>query len=158
MKYQFPVYQTKDFFVMVSRFDGPCVIQTIMTYITEEEEKQLDNKKIIEIERGSRLFQIAPRDVYCYGEIDYHNGTEDYNELAKLKFLNHLSLCGIWIKADYDYEHHVCYSSIKKPTWYDTTRPEVLSQYTHGILGKPKRSIIFSHKFITNGHKRIRSI
>lgn len=152
--YRFEVYKTKDFYTMVSRFDGPASIHTIMTYLTKEEEVKLDNKETIEIDRGFRHFTISPRDVYCYGEIDFHNGSDDYKELAKMKFLNHLCFCGVWIEANYDYDKHCCYSPIKRKQWYDTTRPEVLSQYTHGILGKPKRCIIFSHKFIANGHKK----
>lgn len=139
---------------MVSRFDGPTSIHTIMTYLTKEEEVALDNKETIEITRGFRKFRIAPRDVYCYGEIDFHTGSEDYKELTKLKFLSHLCFCGIWIEANYDYDKHCCYSPIKRKQWYDTTRPEVLSQYTHGILGKPRRCVIFTHKFIGNGYKR----
>ena len=152
--YRFEVYKTKDFYTMVSRFDGPVSIHTIMTYLTKEEEVKLDNKETIEIDRGIRHFTINPRDVYCYGEIDFHNGSDDYKELAKMKFLNHLCFCGVWLEANYDYDKHCCYSPIKRKQWYDTTRPEVLSQYTHGILGKPKRCIIFSHKFIGNGNKR----
>jgi len=141
---------------MVSRFDGVVPIHTIMTYITEDEERALDNKESIEIDRGSRHFTINPHDVYCYGEIDFHNGSEDYKELAKLKFLSHLCFCGVWLEANYDYDKHCCYSPINRKQWYDTTRPEVLAQYTHGILGKPKRTIIFNHKSAINGHKRTR--
>ena len=139
---------------MVSRSDGPVVINTIMTYLTKAEEVALDKKETIEITRGFRHFTISPRDIYCYGEIDFHNGSDDYKELAKMKFLSHLCFCGIWIEANYDYDRHCCYSPIKRKQWYDTTRPEVLSQYAHGILGKPRRCIIFSTKFIGNGRKR----
>lgn len=152
--YRFEVYKTKDFYTMVSRFDGPVSIHTIMTYLTKEEEIALDNKETIEIDRGFRHFIISPRDVYCYGEIDFHDGSDDYKELAKMKFLNHLCFCGVWIEANYDYDKHCCYSPIKRKQWYDTTRPEVLAQYTHGILGKPRRCVIFSHKFVGHGYKR----
>lgn len=114
-----------------------------MSSLTEDEEKRLDNKETIEIIREGTKFTIAPTDVYCYGNIDFHTGSDDYKQLAKFTFLNHLCFCGIWVPADYNYDKHVCYSEIGRPTWYDTTRPEVLAQYVHGILGKPKRTIIF---------------
>lgn len=152
--FKFEVYKTKNFYTMVSRFDGPISIHTIMTYLTKDEEVDIDNKKTITIQRGSREFTISPRDIYCYGEIDFNTGSDDYKELAKLKFLNHLCFCGVWIEANYDYKNHCCYSPIKRKQWYDTTRPEIVAQYTHGILGKPKRCIIFNHRYVGNGYKR----
>lgn len=152
--FQFPVYQTKDFYTMVSRFDSGVAIRTIMTYITPEEEQALDDKKTITIDRGSRRFEISPKDVYCYGHIDFRSGSDDYKQLAKMKFLNHLSFCGIWIEANYDYKKHCCYSPIRRKQWYDTTRPEVLAQYTHGVLGKPKLCIIFNHRHSLYGNRK----
>lgn len=115
----------------------------IMSYITEEEEHELDKNGFISILRGGITFNIYSYDVYCYGEINFEPDSDDYATIATFNWLSHLDLLGVVIPANYNYEKHVAYSDTGKLKWYDTVRPEVYAQYVHGVLNKPKRTIIF---------------
>ena len=128
---------------IVSRIDKTKRKSIIITSITQDEENELDKNHSITIIRGKKKFNINPNDIECYGIIDFHSGSEDMDTIADFNWLDHLSFCGIWVPANYDYEEHCAYSTIKVPKWYDTTRPEIVAQYCHGIIGKPERCVIF---------------
>lgn len=114
-----------------------------MTHITENEEKALDNNETISITRGSCTFKIPKNKVYAYGEIDFNKGSDDYNTLADMNWFDRMELHGVDILSRYNYKHNTALSDRKGGRWYDTTRPELVCQFKHGQLGKPKRTIIF---------------
>lgn len=116
-----------------------------MAPLTQKQEEQLDANETICIIAGESKFYVSPKDVYCYGEIDFSTNSEDLNIIAEFNWFDYINLRGASMVSDYNYEHHVAYSDIKCPRHFDTTRPDVISQYVHGCLGKPKRTIIFKH-------------
>ena len=115
----------------------------VMTYITEEEEEVIDAGKTITIKRSNLSFTIKPSNIYCYGEIDFSNNSEDMDIISTFTWLDHLLIRGVCIPSNYNYDKHECISRNKQPMWYDTTKCEVLAKYVHGCLGKPKRTLIF---------------
>lgn len=116
-----------------------------MTHITKEEEDALDNGEMIKIKRGKLTFNIEKKNVLCYGQIDFSTGSDDYEELKNQTWFNDYDLAGVTVPSNYDYEENVIASDIKGGRYYDTTKVEIVTQYYHGVLGKPKRTIIFKH-------------
>lgn len=116
----------------------------IMTYISEEEEELLDKGKTLILTRGDKTLKVEINKTYCYGEIDFTNGSDDMETIDNFDFLNYLgSFKGIPIHADYNYETHSCCSPVKGLRWSETFHPSVVAQYAHGCLGKPQRVVLF---------------
>lgn len=116
----------------------------VMTSISKEEEDLLDEGKDIEINRGNRTFIIKHKKLYCYGEVDFTNGSNDLTEINTFNFLEHLdNFTGVCICSDYDYEHHECHSPIEQYRYIHTWQPAKLCQYAHACLKKPKRIVLF---------------
>ncbi len=110
--------------------------------ITEKEEKQLD-KGFLQTTRDDQTFNIHSNDIVCYGDIDFSTGSDDYNAIERMKWLDYLGVKGICVPSDYDYETHCCYSPERFARYTETFNPAVLAQYIHGRLGKPQRCCIF---------------
>lgn len=116
-----------------------------MTSITEKEEKLLDANKTIQITRGNREFIIEPTNIICYGEIDYSNSSEDLDFIAQLDWYKTNSFCGFIMPSEYNYEDHTVTADIKGGRRFDTTQCDLVAQYAHGCIGKPKRTVIFKN-------------
>lgn len=144
-----PLLRDMECRVITCRTDKAAKEAIMMTYITEDEEKQLDEGYDIRIKRGPYSFNVKPSDVECYGIIDFHRGSEDLEIIASFDWLRHLTFCGVVVPSNYDYENHCAYSDLKIARVYDTTRPEVVAQYFHGTLNKPERTLIF--RYIIHG-------
>ena len=115
----------------------------LMTWISDKEEALLDKGRAISITRGGITFDLDKDNIFSYGEVDFHDGTEDYdalNELIPFKDIVHIPL-------NYDYDTHTCKTKIKRYQTYETDNIGAMAQYAHGRLGKPKRVVIF--KLIT---------
>ena len=115
----------------------------IITGISELEYKKLKNLNDLRIVRGNCNFYITPDDVLCYGDIDFHEGSEDCRELDTFNWLEHLVAKGVCIPSKYNYDKHECTSRIKCVTYTETFRNSVLCRYLHGCLGKPQYTLIF---------------
>ena len=92
---------------------------------------------------GKYEFIIEPANKPIYGLIDFTTNSDDYHVLETMNWLDWVTMFGIVIPANYDYEHHCCYSPIKIPRTYDTSNPAKVAQYLHGCLGKPQFTLIF---------------
>ena len=136
-----PIFQ--DYYVLISRIDKSYREQVIITYITEEEEQQLDEGKQLTLERGNASFQVHGNNIYCYGEVDFHEGSDDCKQIATFNFLDYLDWKGVILPSDYHYDTHTCHSPIKSYRWYETWSPEILARYAHGCLNKPERIVLF---------------
>ena len=123
----------------------------IMIPISENEEAVLD-KGLLVTTRDGFTFTINKSNVICYGEIDFHNNSDDFDIIQGMNWLDHLDALGICVPSDYNYEEHCCYSPINSYRYYDTTNPAVVAQYIHARLGKPQRCCIFKEK-INGTHK-----
>lgn len=131
---------------------------TVMTYINEEEEKEIDGlgNKFIKLERGDIVFSINHNKIYCYGEINLYD-KETINEINKFRFLDFLSgFSGIPIYSNYNYDNHCCYSPRKYLLKTETWTPIDLVKYAHGCLNKPNRIILFDYVPNTIQKKRSR--
>lgn len=133
-----------DYYCMVSkkRLDKRTE-SVVMTYITEQEENLIDEGNNIIIHRGNQNFKVKASDIYCYGIIDFNNNSEDMDIISTFSWLDHFTIKGVCLPANYNYNKHQCVSINKKPMWYDTTKCEELARYAHGYLGKPERTLIF---------------
>lgn len=116
----------------------------IMIPITEDDEQKLD-KGSLRVIIDSKEFFIFPNNVICYGEIDFSNDSEDMNTISNMNWLDHLTLRGVTVPSDYNYEDHCCYPPGKYIRYYDTTNPSIVAKYAHACLGKPQRCCIFKH-------------
>ena len=77
--------------------------------------------------------------VLAYGEVDFHKGTEDYENIdALIPYRDRVHL-----PSHYDYDTHTCKTKIKCYQTYETDDIGAMAQYAHGKLGKPKRVVIF---------------
>lgn len=64
----------------------------------------LDDGKAFTIHRGDLSFNLSSDNVFAYGEVDFHKGTEDYENIDSLipyRDMVHLPL-------HYDYDTHTC--------------------------------------------------
>ena len=136
-----PIFQ--DYYILISRTNTGRKEQVIMTYITEEEEQKLDEGKELILKRGNASFQVHGNNIYCYGKVDFREGSNDCKQIATFTFLDYLELKGIALPSDYHYDTHECYSPLKSHRWYETWRPDVLARYAHGCLNKPERIVLF---------------
>lgn len=114
-----------------------------MTYITEEEEQELDKNNTLTLKRNNIIFQIHSNNVYCYGEVNFKEGSDDCKQIATFNFLDYLGWKGIMLPSDYHYDTHECHSPLTSYRWYETWQPDVLARYAHGCLNKPKRIVLF---------------
>ena len=118
--------------------------------ITEEQEKSLD-KGFLRYKDSECTFDIDASCKPIYGPIDFTTGSDDYQVLETMNWLDHLTGIGIVVPSDYNYEEHCCYSPLKTARYYDTTNPAVVAQYKYACLGKPERVCIFRKRI--NGRK-----
>ena len=136
--YQTVIYHTN----MTNKEGRPTEqVRILMAPITEKEEALLDKGKAFTIHRGDLSFSLNSDNVFAYGEVDFHKGTEDYENIGSLipyRDRIHLPL-------HYDYDTHK--TKIKRYQTYETDNIGAMAQYAHGRLGKPKRVVIF--KLIT---------
>lgn len=136
---------SKDYHIVnINRNNRSSKELIVMTHISKQEEDLLDEGKDIKVNRGNRTFDVTARNLYCYGEVDFSDGSDDLMKINTFNFLNHLNnFTGVSICSDYDYEHHECHSPIKEYRWTHTWQPARLCQYAHGCLNKPKRIVLF---------------
>lgn len=109
----------------------------IMTAITEEEEKLIDEDKTITIKRGNTKFTVSKKNIYGYGHIDFSDNSDDREDVDDFNFLNTLDFGGYPIST-FDYDKGVFTGS-----WHATWHPFVVCQLMHAHLGKPDRVCIF---------------
>ena len=141
---QMPIW--KDYHILNRRKDNnKNLIIVCMTYLTDEEERVLDKNKVLEIIRGNDKFTINPNNVYCYGSVDLHTNSNDYEIIEDFDFLDYLVDVGLKIYSDYDYETHTCKSPINRLRWTETWNPAEIVQYAHGVLGKPEKIVLFKY-------------
>lgn len=146
--------------IITSRmYNGLGIEQILMVSITEEQEKCLDAKKKIKVEN----YEISPKDIICYGDINLNTNSKDYRLLETLQLPNYYIERGQKIPNNYDYKEHCCYTNKKlKPSylnspelqidgidWIKTKNIAKVIQYNHGMLGKPKKICIFNN-FVYN--------
>ena len=115
----------------------------IMTGINEKDYHKLKHGDNISIERGEQNFTVLCDDVLCFGEIDFHEGSDDCKELDTFNWLDNLGVRGIGIPSRYNYDRHECTSPIDKYLITETFRNSTLCRYIHGCLGKPQYTLIF---------------
>lgn len=111
----------------------------LMTWIDDKEEALLDKGKAISISRGGITFDLDRDNIFSYGEVDFHDGTEDYdalNELIPFEDVVHIPL-------NYDYDTHTCKTTTKMYQTRETNDIGAMAQYAHGRLGKPDKVVIF---------------
>ena len=115
----------------------------IMTGITEAEYKKLKNAEDIIVVRGNAKFNITQDDIFCYGDIDFNNGSDDCEQIDTFNWLDNLVAKGVCIPSRYDYNKHECTTNKNVVLWTETFKNSVLCRYLHGCLGKPKYTLIF---------------
>lgn len=114
-----------------------------MLGISPEEETKIDKKESFNIKTKTKEFVIRPEYIIGYGEIDFNTNSDDFDSLDNFNFFDVTSFKGICIPANYDYKTHTCTSDRNFVKWYDTTSSALILQYKHGVINKPKRTLIF---------------
>ena len=115
----------------------------IITGISENEYHKLKKAENLNIVRGNAKFNITPDDILCFGDIDFHEGSDDCKELDTFNWLEHLGAKGVGIPSRYNYNMHECISPVNKCLITETFRNSSLCRYLHGCLGKPQYTLIF---------------
>ena len=135
-----------DYFTMIRHIRDVNSYTVNMTGISEKEEEAIDDNKVLFLDRGGCTFEVSVKNIICYGEIDFNKNSDDFYELADLEWCGNDSMRGVDIPARYDYPTHTCKTPVKCIQTFDTMRFELVAQYAHGFLGKPKRVAIFKTK------------
>ena len=78
----------------------------IMMGITEREYVKLKHGDNLSLKKGGQEFDITSDDILCFGEIDFHEGSDDCKELDTFNWLDHLGGKGVGIPSRYDYDKH----------------------------------------------------
>lgn len=138
----FPLIRKKNYHTMAYLSRGAREYAVIMLSISKEDEQKLDERQSFGKEVEDRIFPLGPTNVKYYGEIDFHQGSEDYSILEESHLFFPMPFQGACIPANYDYDKHCCYSDGKTAKWFDTVNAALVCQYAHGVLGKPKRVAI----------------
>ena len=138
----FPLIRKKNYHTMAYLSRGAKEYAVIMLSISKEDEQKLDERQSFGKEVEDRIFPLGPTNVKYYGEIDFHQGSEDYSILEESHLFFPMPFQGACIPANYDYDKHCCYSDGKTAKWFDTVNAALVCQYAHGVLGKPKRVAI----------------
>lgn len=147
-----PMPTRKGYYVMTSRTSG---IKTkdviIIASISSKDFDKLQNDEPIDLKftndcRNDKFnkveFHIEPDDVYCYGDIDFNEDSEDFETLDGFNWLND-KLNGIHMPIDYDYATHTCLSPTSKYRTNECRSCAKMTQYAHAAIGKPKYVCIF---------------
>lgn len=121
------------------------VVYIIISYLSETEEKELDNIGRVVLKRGNEQFKISIRDVYCYGEIDFSTNSQDFKQLDDFDLCSIKLMHGQDIWSDYSYAQHKCFSPTNRVRWTETWSSAIYAQQCHGMIGKPERTIIFKY-------------
>ena len=139
--YNIKLMNCLDIFIL-NKIKGLHPFEIIMTSLTEDEEKAIDDKKVIRLVRGKYEYTLDPNCVYCYGDVNFGKNSSDMNTIAKFDFSYDR---GLFVPANYNYETHTAMSDIDKYKMYDTTDIATIVRYAHGCLNKPKKVIIFKN-------------
>lgn len=124
--------------------EGKSVRKVIVTYISDKEEKDIDNGvNFLTLERGDKTFYISLKDILTYGNVDFTN-KDDLSQLNKIKLFKDTLNC-VYRYSNYDYTTHTCKSDIRIPKWTEVIDTVDLVKYAHGCLNKPDRIIIFKY-------------
>lgn len=120
-----------------------------MTYLEKDDEDKLDNNRRIRIRRGDKNFNIEPKDVLCYGEVNFANGSSDMAIISNFTFILDKKEHGEFMYSDYNYDTHTCVKrdGHKGLMWYETWNAAKVAKYHHAALGKPSNIVMF----IVNG-------
>ncbi len=114
-----------------------------MIPISEKEELAID-KGILVKDLGDNFIKVIEKsNIICYGGINFKSGSDDYNVLQNMNWLDDLGVQGLTVPSDYNYEEHCCYPPENRVRYYETFNPAVICQYKHAMLGKPERCCIF---------------
>lgn len=128
--------------VMCHFNDGKAKKVFYIAEIDESIEEEIENKKseLIKFLIKDKVVNISKTQICFYGEMDFTTGGEDYETIKEYDdlFSGNPSI----IPANYNYNTHSCKVEDILKTW-ETFRPELIVQYFHGRLGKPKRCMIF---------------
>ena len=135
-----PIYSTPQLLVCLTKVT--TVERIYLAPLSEEEERLLDNGGILVIKTNNNTFTVTPKDVFFYGEIDFNEDSEDYEELEYVTWFDSLQY-GVKIPSRYDFESHTCKSDTNHVKYYETIKPIDIIKFKYGSLGKPKRCIFF---------------
>lgn len=139
----FREYQT----IVRKNLDGLNKLRIMISYLSQDDENLIDAGKSIKIKRGALTFNLSPKDIEFYGDVDFSNNSEDLEEIDEVNWLNNFADVTVPIPSNYNYEKHACKSKELRYFWTETVSPAKLVQYAHGCLGKPKKVVIFKHKY-----------
>lgn len=138
-----PVFINSAVVISTKKVAGTIKEIVTLTGITEKDCKNLSQGIDINIKRDNILYTITADDVYCFGKIDFNEGSDDCKELNTFKWLDDLFVKGVCIPANYNYDNHECKSPIKTYLYTETFNISTLCRYLHGSIGKPEFSLIF---------------
>lgn len=120
-------------------------IAVVMTSITEEEENSIDHNEDLGITRGGVYFRVKPKNIYCYGEVDFSDGSDDLYTVDTFDWTDHCIEKGLPVYSNYDFKTHTCQSDLKRPRWHDSFSCAKVAQQAYAFIGKPKRIVIFKY-------------
>ena len=120
----------------------------VVTYLTPEEEKDLDKGYPIDIKRDVEKFRINPRKLIVYGEIDFDDSSEDLDVLEDLNLFSKVLDLGFCLPSNFDYKNSCYYADANKkiPLFYDSCSTDRVLQYIHAKLGKPNITVVFEYE------------
>lgn len=116
-----------------------------MAPITEEQENNLDEGKVITLNLHSGTYQINKENIIVYGSIDFSNDSQDMEQIEALDWLNKVNQSRV-VPANYNYETHTAKSDLDVARVYDTSSCKKVVKFGHGVINKPERCIIFKYR------------
>lgn len=113
---------------------------TVMLPIDDKIEKKLDKKETFDIEWNGRKFRVMPRNVFAYGELNL-NDEDDIELIYECKIS--IPDDGIWIYSDYNYKTNTTKTKDGRILQYTSFDNYKIIRQAYGMLGCPKKIILF---------------
>lgn len=131
--------------VMCHFSDGRAKQVFFIAPITEKDEVNIEDENFssLTLQNGKRKIIVRKQQIIYYGEMDFTTSSEDYEIIKDSNLFNCNSSR---IPANYDYNNHTCRQEKGLQMFWETFRPELIVQYFHGLLNKPKYCIIFKQQ------------
>lgn len=128
---------------------GNGALRCVITFLTDDEEEQLDAGETITIKRPSGCadnhdvyFVVNPKDCYGYGDLKFDGSNNDLNDIEVLDWFRKYYV-RIFMPSEYNYEDHTVISDLRGGRWFDTNNPKVFLPYMYACLDKPEKVVIF---------------
>ena len=132
----------KELALLLSRTEDLYNNVMYMSYLTDEEEQELEENKEIHITRDNRTFFIDAKNIFGFGEMNFDEDSVDIDILDSQRWFSPNDSRGRIIPV-FDYKRALIKKENGSLKTFETWCNSEIAKYAYCCLGKPKKAIIF---------------